>query len=122
MLCNQAHPYFRIHSLRSETRRDDHHIDPLTGNQYPLTVDAWRAIDAVDFITDYLKRAEEHKMHRDDWKYVAMVIDRLLLYVFFGITLGGTLGILFSAPYVFHTVDQEAELKRLNFLYKTGRQ
>lgn len=51
-----------------------------------------------------------------------MVIDRLLLYVFFGITLGGTIGILFSAPYVFHTVDQETELKRLNYLYKTGRQ
>lgn len=29
---------------------------------------------------------------RDDWKYVAMVIDRLLLLIFFGITLGGTMG------------------------------
>lgn len=81
-----------------------------------------RAVDSIDYITSHLKKAEEQKMYRDDWKYSAMVIDRLLLYVFFGITLGGTLGILLSAPYVFHTVDQEAELKRLNFLYKTGRQ
>ncbi|KAK6054264.1 Neurotransmitter-gated ion-channel transmembrane region [Cooperia oncophora] len=43
--------------------------------------------------------------YRDDWKYVAMIIDRLLLYVFFGITVGGTCGILFSAPYVFQGVN-----------------
>lgn len=44
---------------------------------------------------------------RDDWKYVAMVIDRLLLLLFFGVTLGGTLGIICSAPHVFDFVDQE---------------
>ena len=44
---------------------------------------------------------------RDDWKYVAMVIDRLLLLIFFGITLGGTLQIILSAPHVFDFVDQE---------------
>ncbi|KAH7678337.1 nicotinic acetylcholine receptor beta-1 chain precursor, partial [Aphelenchoides avenae] len=60
--------------------------------------------------------------HRDDWKYVAMVIDRFLLYTFFGITLGGTLGILLSAPYVFHSVDQKTQLTRLIQLYKSGGQ
>lgn len=45
---------------------------------------------------------------RDDWKYIAMVIDRLLLYIFFGVTAGGTLGILLSAPNVFEYVDQDA--------------
>ena len=29
---------------------------------------------------------------KDDWKYVSMVIDRLLLYGFFAVTLGGTIG------------------------------
>lgn len=51
-----------------------------------------------------------------------MVIDRLLLYVFFGITLGGTLGILFSAPYVFHSVNQKNELRRLITYYNMGGQ
>jgi nicotinic acetylcholine receptor len=50
-----------------------------------------------------------------------MVIDRLLLYIFFGVTVGGTVGILFSAPYVFNTVDQDVELNRLMQLYKAGR-
>ncbi len=51
---------------------------------------------------------------RDDWKFVSMVIDRLLLYVFFAITVGGTIGILFSAPNVFDYVDQEAVIARLS--------
>jgi nicotinic acetylcholine receptor len=97
-------------------------LDPTTSSFYPLTPEAMRAIDGVEFITNHLKKAEEHKMHREDWKYASMVIDRLLLYVFFGITLGGTLGILLSAPHIFHPVDQETELKRLIHLYKTGRQ
>ncbi|VDM38015.1 unnamed protein product [Toxocara canis] len=94
--------------------------DPTTSAYYPLSADALRAIDAIEYITDHLKQDEEYKMYRDDWKYVAMIIDRLLLYVFFGITVGGTCGILFSAPYVFQGVDQRAELQRLIHLYKNG--
>ncbi|VDN26359.1 unnamed protein product [Cylicostephanus goldi] len=75
--------------------------DPLTAAFYPLSPDALKAIDAIEYITDHLKQDEEFKMFRDDWKYVAMIIDRLLLYVFFGITVGGTCGILFSAPHIF---------------------
>jgi nicotinic acetylcholine receptor, invertebrate len=51
-----------------------------------------------------------------------MVIDRLLLLVFFGITLGGTLGVLLSAPYVFESVDQKTVLRRLVALYHSGGQ
>jgi nicotinic acetylcholine receptor len=42
-----------------------------------------------------------------------MVIDRLLLYVFFAITVGGTVGIIFSAPNVFEYVNQTAVIERL---------
>jgi nicotinic acetylcholine receptor len=42
-----------------------------------------------------------------------MVIDRLLLYVFFAVTAGGTIGILFSAPHVFEYVDQKAVIEQL---------
>jgi nicotinic acetylcholine receptor len=54
---------------------------------------------------------------RDDWKYMAMVIDRLVLVTFFGVTLGGTVGIIFSAPNVFDFVNQQQVIDRL-----TGRQ
>lgn len=75
--------------------------------------------------------------YRDDWKFVAMVVDRVLLYGFFGITLGGTIGsqssrqllpenipspagILFSAPTVFERVDEHKHLQKLIQLYKQG--
>uniref|UniRef100_A0A914EHP7 Uncharacterized protein n=1 Tax=Acrobeloides nanus TaxID=290746 RepID=A0A914EHP7_9BILA len=96
--------------------------DAATSAFYPLSPEAMRAIDAIEYITDHLKQDEEYKMYRDDWKYVAMIIDRLLLYIFLGITVGGTCGILFSAPYVFDNVDQKRELQRLIQLYKSGGQ
>lgn len=42
-----------------------------------------------------------------------MVIDRLLLYVFFAVTVGGTCGIFFSAPNVFEYVNQTAVIEQL---------
>lgn len=44
---------------------------------------------------------------REDWKYVAMVIDRLQLYIFFAVTTAGTIGILLDAPHIFQYVDQD---------------
>ena len=36
--------------------------DPATASFYPLTPEAMKAIDAIEYITDHLKREEEHKM------------------------------------------------------------
>lgn len=44
---------------------------------------------------------------REDWKFVAMVVDRLQLYVFFIVTTVGTIGILMDAPHIFEYVDQD---------------
>ena len=43
----------------------------------------------------------------EDWRYIAMVIDRLQLYIFLAVTIGGTVGILINAPYIFEYVDQD---------------
>lgn len=94
--------------------------DPLMMPYYPLSADALRAIDAIDYIVEHLRKDEENKIYRDDWRYVAMIIDRLLLYVFFGITLGGTCGILLSAPSVFQAINQREVLDRLTQLYDAG--
>ena len=50
---------------------------------------------------------------RDDWKYVALVIDRIMLYIFFSVTVIGTAFILFDAPHIFEFVDQQAYLDKL---------
>lgn len=38
---------------------------------------------------------------------MAMVIDRLQLYMFFIVTTAGTVGILMDAPHIFEYVDQD---------------
>ncbi|KAI6180199.1 Acetylocholine receptor beta subunit 29 [Aphelenchoides besseyi] len=97
-------------------------LDPTTSSFYPLTPEATRAIDSIEYITDHLKKDEEYKIKRDDWKYVAMVIDRFLLFVFAGVTLGGTVGILLSAPDIFVGINQEKQLQRLINLYQSPRE
>ena len=49
----------------------------------------------------------------DDWRYIALVIDRLQLYVFLAVTISGTLGILIHAPYIFEYIDQDDIRTRL---------
>ena len=55
---------------------------------------------------------------RDDWKYVALVIDRLQLFIFFSVTMIGTAWILLRAPNIFKFVDQQ---EILNKLIKTNK-
>ncbi|GLV31134.1 nicotinic Acetylcholine Receptor alpha4 [Carabus blaptoides fortunei] len=41
-----------------------------------------KAIDGVRFIADHTKREEDSTRVKEDWKYVAMVLDRLFLWIF----------------------------------------
>ncbi|KAI6208244.1 Acetylcholine receptor subunit beta-type unc-29 [Aphelenchoides besseyi] len=87
---NSHHPHCPSADLPSQPKGDG----PTQGlsSLYPLTPDAMRAMDSVEYITEHLKKGEERKLIKEEWKYVSMVIDRLLLLVFFGITAGGTIG------------------------------
>ncbi|CAK9297068.1 unnamed protein product [Gordionus sp. m RMFG-2023] len=69
----------------------------------------------VIFIAKHLKIQDENNIEREDWKYIAIVIDRILLYIFIIVTLGGTLGIIIDAPHIFEHVDQQ---ERILFLTK----
>ena len=42
-----------------------------------------------------------------------MVIDRLMLYLFLAVTIGGTVGILINAPHIFEFVDQDEIKSRI---------
>ncbi|KAK2716449.1 acetylcholine receptor subunit beta-like 1 [Artemia franciscana] len=78
-----------------------------TSDTILLTPEAYRATEAVEFITEHLRNEDEYIQIREDWKYVAMVIDRLQLYIFFIVTTTGTIGILMNAPHIFEYVDQD---------------
>ena len=44
----------------------------------------------------------------DDWQYISLIFDRLLLYIYAIVTLAGTLAILMYAPHIFTDFDQQA--------------
>uniref|UniRef100_A0A8R1E163 Neurotransmitter-gated ion-channel ligand-binding domain-containing protein n=1 Tax=Caenorhabditis japonica TaxID=281687 RepID=A0A8R1E163_CAEJA len=84
-----------------------------TSNEEKLSCDAKKAIEAIEYITTHLTHDNVFKRQREEWKFVSVVIDRLLLYLFFGVTTGGTMGILLSAPNVFEHVNQTSVIERL---------
>lgn len=65
-----------------------------------------RQIDHFKLVM-FLRVVSRPPQIREDWKYVAMVIDRLQLYIFFAVTTAGTIGILMDAPHIFEYVDQD---------------
>ncbi|CAL1263594.1 unnamed protein product [Larinioides sclopetarius] len=62
-----------------------------------------RAMESVHFIADHTRRYEEHISVKEDWKYVAMVLDRLFLWIFTVAVLVGTCGIILHAPTLYDT-------------------
>ena len=77
------------------------------GHEQRVSRELKTTVESIAFIANHLKSSISDKSIRDDWKFVSAVLDRLLLLVFFGITLGGTIKILLSAPHVFEYVDQQ---------------
>jgi len=48
----------------------------------------------------------------EDWKYIALVFDRLLLYVFVIATVVGTLFLLLNQPFVMDHINQQEVLSK----------
>ncbi|XP_026059840.1 neuronal acetylcholine receptor subunit beta-2 [Carassius auratus] len=59
--------------------------------------DVDEAIEGVRFIAEHMKIEDDDEGIIEDWKYVAMVIDRLFLWIFILVCVVGTLG-LFVQP------------------------
>ncbi|XP_028456458.1 neuronal acetylcholine receptor subunit alpha-6 isoform X1 [Perca flavescens] len=56
-----------------------------------------QAIESVKYIAENMRSRNKAKEVEDDWKYVAMVIDRIFLWVFVTVCVVGTVG-LFLQP------------------------
>ncbi|XP_074605445.1 acetylcholine receptor subunit alpha-like [Brevipalpus obovatus] len=68
-------------------------------NQY--SDDVQRAIESILYIADHLKKQDEEHNIVEDWKYVAMVLDRLFLYIFSISCIAGTCIIILQAPSIY---------------------
>ncbi|KAL8196905.1 UNVERIFIED_CONTAM: Neuronal acetylcholine receptor subunit alpha-3 [Gekko kuhli] len=62
-----------------------------------LSPEMREAIESVRYIAENMRLQNEAKETQDDWKYVAMVIDRIFLWVFILVCILGTAG-LFLQP------------------------
>nr|XP_056721967.1 neuronal acetylcholine receptor subunit alpha-3 [Euleptes europaea] len=62
-----------------------------------LSPEMREAIESVRYIAENMRLQNEAKEAQDDWKYVAMVIDRIFLWVFILVCILGTAG-LFLQP------------------------
>ncbi|NXV09546.1 ACHA2 protein, partial [Cettia cetti] len=58
-----------------------------------------KALEGVQYIADHLRAEDADSSVKEDWKYVAMVIDRIFLWMFILVCLLGTAG-LFLPPYL----------------------
>lgn len=57
-----------------------------------------KAINSVRFVAQHVKNQDRYNKVADDWKYVAMVLDRILLWIFSFACVAGTCGIILVAP------------------------
>ncbi|KAL7855119.1 hypothetical protein SRHO_G00173090 [Serrasalmus rhombeus] len=65
----------------------------------PLSQALLRALEGVQYIADHLRAEDSDFSVREDWKYVAMVIDRIFLWMFVLVCILGTAG-LFLPPWL----------------------
>ncbi|KAK5873689.1 hypothetical protein PBY51_018709 [Eleginops maclovinus] len=63
----------------------------------PLSPEVREALESVKYIAENMRLQNEAQEVQDDWKYVAMVIDRIFLWVFVLVCIMGTAG-LFLQP------------------------
>ncbi|XP_003421811.1 neuronal acetylcholine receptor subunit alpha-4 [Loxodonta africana] len=75
------------------------HSTKVPCRHLPLTPALARAVEGVQYIADHLKAEDMDFSVKEDWKYVAMVIDRIFLWVFVLVCLLGTVG-LFLPPWL----------------------
>ncbi|XP_007256716.3 neuronal acetylcholine receptor subunit alpha-2 [Astyanax mexicanus] len=89
-LPNSRHSGLRINHTNRPTEEDQ---------RSPLSPSIMQALEGVHYIADHLRAEDADFSVKEDWKYVAMVIDRIFLWMFIIVCLLGTIG-LFLPPWL----------------------
>ncbi|OXA61857.1 Acetylcholine receptor subunit beta-like 2 [Folsomia candida] len=82
------------HSRRMKSFSDD----SCGGLGMPFSPEISAALKSVQFIAQHIKEADKDNEVIEDWKYVAMVLDRLFLWIFTLACVLGTCLIILQAP------------------------
>ncbi|XP_012160929.2 acetylcholine receptor subunit alpha-like [Ceratitis capitata] len=71
--------------------------------RWPACPELLKAMEGVSYIAEQTRKEEESTRVKEDWKYVAMVLDRLFLWLFTIAVVVGTAGIILQAPTLYDT-------------------
>ncbi|XP_067856850.1 neuronal acetylcholine receptor subunit alpha-4-like [Heptranchias perlo] len=80
------------------TKQDSKVASPRQQQNVTLTPAMKLAVEGVNYIANHLRAEDADFSVKEDWKYVAMVIDRIFLWIFIIVCFLGTLG-LFLPPW-----------------------
>uniref|UniRef100_A0A674B9C9 Cholinergic receptor nicotinic alpha 2 subunit n=1 Tax=Salmo trutta TaxID=8032 RepID=A0A674B9C9_SALTR len=95
-LCVSGH---WVHRRVNPTQRPANLVSDSRGIEFPLSPSMIRALEGLHYIADHLRAEDADFSVKEDWKYVAMVIDRIFLWMFIIVCLLGTIG-LFLPPWL----------------------
>ncbi|XP_074115235.1 acetylcholine receptor subunit beta-like 1 [Cotesia typhae] len=117
--CNVSQSHLRNNIPNTYTYNDSDDIYETVINRRQSELDrdlehpmVSETIQAVDFLAEHLKNEDLYIQTREDWRYVAKVFDRLLLWAFFLFTAASSASILLSAPHIFSYVDQDEIIRK----------
>ncbi|XP_027425047.1 neuronal acetylcholine receptor subunit beta-4 [Zalophus californianus] len=68
--------------------------------------DVQDALEGVSFIAQHMRSDDQDQSVVEDWKYVAMVVDRLFLWVFVVVCVLGTVGLFLPPLFQTHTPSE----------------
>ncbi|XP_017279080.1 neuronal acetylcholine receptor subunit beta-4 isoform X2 [Kryptolebias marmoratus] len=102
---NVASPIRHIHTNRKGDLRPTGYLysgftstqDLLQRGNSDWAADVQEAVDGVCFVAEHMMGDDDDQSVIEDWKYVAMVVDRMFLWIFVIVCVVGTLG-LFLQP------------------------
>ncbi|EEB15743.1 nicotinic acetylcholine receptor subunit dalpha6, dalpha7, putative [Pediculus humanus corporis] len=97
------------HAAAGYLRSHSHH-DESSGSLLPSSClgphrELALILKELRIITDKLRKEDEAAEITNDWKFAAMVVDRLCLIIFTLFTIIATIAVLFSAPHIIVTYD-----------------
>ncbi|KAM6304729.1 neuronal acetylcholine receptor subunit alpha-6 [Podargus strigoides] len=97
-----SHCYKATELTTTKRRRLSHQSLKWMAEHMEYSPEVKDVISSVQFIAENMRSQNETKEVEDDWKYVAMVIDRVFLWVFIILCVFGTAG-LFIQPLIADT-------------------
>ncbi|XP_015439556.1 PREDICTED: acetylcholine receptor subunit alpha-like 1 isoform X3 [Dufourea novaeangliae] len=79
------------------------HEDVSPTFEKPLVCEIEKTVDDARFIAQHAKNKDKFESVEEDWKYVAMVLDRIFLWIFTVACVVGTVLIILQAPSLYDT-------------------